>query len=413
MTQGVENDTDERMSLFEHLSELRQRLLRVTLSVLALGAASLVFSKWIYGLLMRPILMSLPPEASTLVYTSAIEEFNVLMKVGLYAGIFLSTPVLLWQIWGFVAPGLYEKERRFARPFVVLGTLAFVMGALFCYFMVLPPMFQFLLRDPQAAAVDVRMKAARQLEEDAIRFLRLGDVKQAGAVATQAVTSLTQTGEGQPQSAQGPFGLSIVPKRGVEVENRLSGLGRLIDATQDGLGPVSRPVLLKVTSKHVEASAAMAAGQAEKALSISDEAASLLSGVSVTDSLEFSNLWKLQIELAKAQAVVEGLNWTKPMLTMSQQLSLVLLLLLAFAVIFELPLIMAVLGMAGLLSSGFLFKYQRHAFVFCLILAAILTPTGDAINLALMAGPMFLCFELGVIAVWLLEKRRNRALTAA
>src|SRR5690349_19904833 len=100
-----------KMSLFDHLTELRSRLLRSTIAVLVLGVLSLVFAKSIYGILMRPVLKALPPEAAQLVYTSAIEEINVYMKVGLYAGLFLATPIILWQIWGFVAPGLYDSER--------------------------------------------------------------------------------------------------------------------------------------------------------------------------------------------------------------------------------------------------------------------------------------------------------------
>jgi sec-independent protein translocase protein TatC len=103
------------------------------------------------------VLLSLPPDASSLVYTSAIEEINVLMKIGLYAGVFLSTPVLLWQIWGFVAPGLYENERKLAAPFIVFGTLAFLAGALFCYFVLLPQMFTFLLQKEDTAAITRRL----------------------------------------------------------------------------------------------------------------------------------------------------------------------------------------------------------------------------------------------------------------
>jgi sec-independent protein translocase protein TatC len=68
---------------------------------------------------------------------------------------------------------------------------------------------------------------------------------------------------------------------------------------------------------------------------------------------------------------------------------------------------MMVLGLVGLVNSKFLFKYQRHAFILCLVAAAILTPTGDAVNLSLMAGPMVLCYELGVLLVWLVERRRK------
>jgi sec-independent protein translocase protein TatC len=100
--------------------------------------------------------------------------------------------------------------------------------------------------------------------------------------------------------------------------------------------------------------------------------------------------------------------WTKPMLTMGEQLSLVLLLLLSFGIIFELPLVMALLGLVGVVKAGWLMKYQRHAFVVCLIAAAVLTPTGDVVNLSLMAGPMLLCYEMGVLAVWLIERRRTK-----
>ncbi len=69
---------------------------------------------------------------------------------------------------------------------------------------------------------------------------------------------------------------------------------------------------------------------------------------------------------------------------------------------------MALLGLVGVVRAGFLMKYQRHAFVVCLIAAAILTPTGDVVNLSLMAGPMLLCYELGVLAVWLIERKRAK-----
>ncbi len=93
---------------------------------------------------------------------------------------------------------------------------------------------------------------------------------------------------------------------------------------------------------------------------------------------------------------------------MREQLSLVLVLELAFGVIFELPLVMALLALVGLVKSKWLMKYQRHAFVVCLVIAAVVTPTGDPINLALMTAPMVLCFELGVLATWLIEKRRAK-----
>lgn len=392
------------MSLMEHLTELRKRLMRVTIAILVLGTLSLIFARELYGLLMRPVLLSLPPDAPGLVFTSAIEELNVLMKIGLYSGIFLSTPVLLWQVWAFVAPGLYEKERTFAWPFIVFGSLAFLAGALFCYQVLLPQMFRFLLQKEDVAAISQRLIIAKLREEDAVRYLRLGDFERAGAWARAASDELSAPGEGQ--ATEGPFGLSLVDKSQVDVRGRLDGLGRLLDALSAALGPSASPSLIAATDRRAEAVKAFGARDSSEARARLDEAAALLMNAVPERSLEVEALWNLEKVLSFAQARSESLNWTRPMLAMDEQLTLVLLLELAFGVIFELPLVMAVLGLAGLVSSKFLFKYQRHAFVVCLIVAAIITPTGDAVNLALMAGPMLLCYELGVLLVWLVEKRR-------
>lgn len=403
----TEAQDEFRMSLMEHLGELRKRLLRVTIAVLVLGTASLIFAREVYGILMRPVLLALPSEAAALVYTSAIEEINVLMKIGLYAGIFLSTPVLLWQIWGFVAPGLYENERKLAAPFIIFGTLAFLAGATFCYLVLLPQMFTFLLQKEDAVAITRRMSAAKLHEEDAVRYLRLGDFERAGAWARAASGDLKAPGEGQ--TSEGAFGLTLVPKAAVDVQARLEGLGRLIDALAVAQGATASPLLIAATDKRGEAVKAWSARDFSQATTRLDEAAQVLMGVVPERSGEVAALWELEKLLGVAQARTESLNWTRPMLSMSEQLTLVLVLELAFGVIFELPLVMMVLGLVGLVSSKFLFKYQRHAFVVCLIVAALITPTGDAVNLALMAGPMLLCYELGVVLVWLVEKRRARA----
>src|SRR5437764_14840594 len=136
----------------------------------------------------------------------------------------------------------------------------------------------------------------------------------------------------------------------------------------------------------------------DAARDLTDQAAALLAGVAQTDAEEFKNLWSLEKNIAYGNARSQEITWTRPMLSMTEQLTLVLVLLLAFGVIFELPVVMALLGMVGIVKSKWLFKYQRHAFIVCLILAAIITPTGDPVNLSLMAGPMIACYELGVLA---------------
>jgi len=389
------------MSLFEHLAELRSRLIKCTIAVLVLGLASLIFAKPIFGILMKPVLSALPAGNRSLIYTSGIEELNVLMKVGLYCGLFLTTPVILWQIWGFVAPGLYEKEKKMAAPFVLLGSLAFMTGALFCYFVMLPTMFQFLLNDEVATELSQKLDKARLREQDALRFVRVGDgnraqelVKSAGTELSDAVSQVSTKG--------------LASQEGVVLSAELDSLGKVIDALYQGAGPSGRSVLRRAVEEHQKAVELYGKGDFSGASKSIEDAAVLLGGVGGLSSGAVGDLWSLEKQLARAKAVYEAKNWTRPMLTMREQLSLVLLLLLAFGIIFELPLVMAVLSMIGLVKARFLMKYQRHAFVVCLILAAVITPTGDAVNLALMTGPMVLCYELGVLAAWMIEKRKAR-----
>ncbi|QRK13155.1 twin-arginine translocase subunit TatC [Archangium violaceum] len=390
------------MSLAEHLTELRSRLLKCTAAVFVLGAASMVFARPIFGILVKPVLDALPADGRALVYTSGIEEINVLMKVGVYCGIFLTTPVILWQIWGFVSPGLFPEERRYAAPFVFMGSLAFLLGAMFCYFAVLPSMFKFLLNEEESLAISQRLDVGRLRADDALRFLSIGEAERAGKLAQEASAALKAEGGGQMPEVTRP------PAESVELEARLAGLGRLVDAAADGFGGPARIVLREAVEKRAEAVEAYAKEDYGAAAKAMDEAASLLAGVAPTRAEEMAGLWRLEKELALGKARYVAHAWTKPMLTMNEQLSLVLLLILSFGVIFELPLVMAVLGLVGIVKAGWLMKYQRHAFVVCLILAAVLTPTGDVVNLSLMAGPMLLCYEMGVVAVWMIERRRAK-----
>jgi sec-independent protein translocase protein TatC len=401
---GAEDTEGLKMSLADHLTELRRRLLRVMAAVLVLGIGSLVFARPIFGLLMSPVLDALPPEARSLIYTSGIEEINVLMKVGLYSGIFLSTPVLLWELWGFVSPGLFPTERKYAAPFVVLGTVAFLVGAAFCYFVVLPTMFRFLLQRDEAGAMEERLEQARMREAEALRAMSFGEMDRASALARAGSALIA------PDVAPAllPIQGERVPSEKLRSSAELDGLGRMMDSVRAGYGAAARPVLRALLDKRAAALTAFAQGDYATVTRLSHEAAGALAAVSPEHASAFGELWRLERELALGQSRHAALVWTRPMLTMREQLSLVLLLELAFGVIFELPMVMALLALLGLVRASFLFRYQRHALVVCIIAAAIITPTGDAVNLALMTGPMFLCYELGLLAVWIIEKRRGQ-----
>jgi sec-independent protein translocase protein TatC len=251
-----EPENEVRLSFMDHLRELRKRLGRALVGI-AIGMCAVGwFVEGIFHRLMQPVLDSLPENQRALHYTSYIEPLMVYLKVALYGGIFAAVPWVLWQLWQFVAPGLYKKEKRIVIPFLVSGTTLFYTGASFCYFVIMPAAF------PAMAAI----------------------------------------------------------------------------ANDASLSPV---------------------------------------------------------------------------LTMSEQLSLVLAMLLGFGIVFEVPVVIAFLSMVGLVDWRTLAKYRRYAIVVNLVAAAIITPTGDPLNLALMAVPMIVFYEVGIVAARILGKKREPGAAAA
>jgi sec-independent protein translocase protein TatC len=131
-----------KMSFLEHLDELRRRLV-VSLSALIVGfLVSLLFIERLFAFIMRP-LQAVLPDGGKLIYTEPAEAFLLYMKVAALTGLFLAAPVILYQIWMFIAPGLYSHEKKFAIPFVVSSTVFFVAGALFSHFVVFPWAWRF------------------------------------------------------------------------------------------------------------------------------------------------------------------------------------------------------------------------------------------------------------------------------
>lgn len=127
-----------------HLEELRNRLI-VCLIALGIGfAISYGFSDKIFLILMTPLIKVLPKE-STMIFTGLTEAFFTYLKLSFISGIFLAFPVILYEIWKFVAPALYENEKKYLYPFILLSTLVFVGGVLFGYFIIFPIGFHFFL----------------------------------------------------------------------------------------------------------------------------------------------------------------------------------------------------------------------------------------------------------------------------
>jgi sec-independent protein translocase protein TatC len=138
------NDFDPHTSPFlSHLLELRDRLLKAILAVLLVFLPLSFYANEIYSFLAEPLLKHLP-ENSTMIAIDVASPFLTPFKLALVASVFLAVPIILYQFWAFVAPGLYKSERRLVLPLLVASTLLFYLGVMFAYFVVFPLVFGFL-----------------------------------------------------------------------------------------------------------------------------------------------------------------------------------------------------------------------------------------------------------------------------
>ena len=245
----TEPEKEDKMPLTSHLEELRKRLVRILIAVGVAFLGCFAFKEEIFRIVAQPLISVLPP-GSHMVYTGLPEAFFTYIKVSLYAGIFVASPVVLYQVWKFISPGLFPKEKKFVAPFVITSTLLFVGGVCFGYFLVLPSAYKFFL--------------------------------------------------------------------------------------------------------------------------------------------EFTT------------------DFLKPMLSMREYLTLTLKLLLAFGIIFEIPVFLFFMTKIGLVTPRKLARMRRYAIVVCFIVAAIITPTPDAFTQCMMAIPMIILYEVGILVSRLAVPKERR-----
>jgi sec-independent protein translocase protein TatC len=240
---SVARSVDDRMPFMEHLGELRTRIMRALYGLLAGTVIALPFSERIVDWLARPVTKL----GYELVFTAPAEAFWVQMKVGLIAGVFIASPIILWQVWAFISPGLHQHEKKYAVPFVLIGSLMFILGGTFSLFVVTPYALNFLLG-------------------------------------------------------------------------------------------YARPGL-------------------------------------------------------------------KPMITIQNHIDFLLKFTLAFGAVFELPLALTLLARMGVVTARMLAKNRKYAILGAFIVGAVLTPTPDAFNQSLMAGPLIILYEVGIVCARVFGRR--------
>jgi len=240
---------DRKYTLFEHLSELRSRLLRALIAIALTTGVTFFFVDEIFHFLVRPILPYLP-EPKKLIVISPLEQVIAYLKIAVMGGIFAASPIILYQVWRFVAPGLYPNEKKMVLPFVFLGTIFFLGGAAFAFWVFLPITFHFLI--------------------------------------------------------------GVLP-------------GDVI-----------------------------------------------------------------------------------PQFTVERYYSLVTQFLVAFGLVFELPLILSLLSLAGVVTTKVLKRFRKYAIIGAFVVSAIITPTVDPYTQTLMAMPLILFYEIGILFAWFTERRRQK-----
>ena len=141
---SAESESLAEGTLISHLLELRSRLLRAFIAVLICFLPCAYYSNRMFDWLSKPLVAKLPP-GQKLIATTVTATFTAPLKLSLVAGLMIAMPYVLYQLWAFVAPGLYRKEKRFAIPLLVSSILLFYSGVVFAYFVVFPLVFRFFV----------------------------------------------------------------------------------------------------------------------------------------------------------------------------------------------------------------------------------------------------------------------------
>jgi sec-independent protein translocase protein TatC len=166
-------EADVRMPLTAHLEELRTRIIRSLLGIAAGFLASYGFSEWLVAWLLKP-LTAIRPDQALVIGTGVTDAFFTKLKVAAVAGVFVASPIVFYQAWQFIAPGLYERERRVALPFSAAATFFFVSGAAFCYYLVFPVAFRFFLDEFTSVGISPQIRVSEYLTFTSRMLLAFG-----------------------------------------------------------------------------------------------------------------------------------------------------------------------------------------------------------------------------------------------
>ena len=150
---------EARMTILDHLRELRTRVIYIFIAVFVGFIVSWIFREELFTFLQMPLAStSVDTDLKQMHHKDLSEPFLVLLKAAIFGGIFVSSPFILSQLWLFIAPALYPDEKKFAFPFIFFATFFFIAGSAFCFFLVMPYGFDFLLKFTDGSTPELMMR---------------------------------------------------------------------------------------------------------------------------------------------------------------------------------------------------------------------------------------------------------------
>ncbi|RTL55014.1 MAG: twin-arginine translocase subunit TatC [Rhodocyclaceae bacterium] len=207
-----DSDSDIKESFVSHLIELRQRLMKAMGTVLVFFLGLMPWSGKIYDLLAHPMMATLPP-GTKMIATGVVTPFLVPLKVTLLVAFVLALPVVLYQAWAFVAPGLYAHEKRLVLPVIVATSFLFLLGMAFCYFFVFNTVFKFIA-EVSPSSITPAPDIEQYLSFVMTMFVAFGTTFEVPVIVVLlvrfGVVSLTKLKEIRPYAVVGAFVVSAV-----------------------------------------------------------------------------------------------------------------------------------------------------------------------------------------------------------
>jgi Sec-independent protein secretion pathway component TatC len=386
------------MSFGEHLEELRTCLIRALLGIALAAGLALIFGRSILQLLFLPlwrvqIANDLQPNVQSLAPTDA---FSAYLKMSLAAGLIVSMPWVLLQIWNFVHTGLYPHERRFVKWLTVASSGLFIVGVLFLYFLVLPVVLQFFISFNRA-------------------FEPIGWMPTAAAI--------------EPQSGRSPAEASANPSRNRDGADA----GRAVPAdsepptSSDADVPADERALPREGSPPLAKSSEAETRRGEGGQGGVDQAPPDLFRVPLlTNDPPDPQPGQLWVNTQTRRLVLwwQDRFWSMALtpgpiapavesqFAVPAYISFVLMLALAFGIAFETPIVVVFLAWSNLVQVDTFKRYRRHVVLGIVFASAILTPTTDLLSQSLLAIPMYLLFEAGLYAAKILDRKRAARVSA-